>query len=316
MSRIIPLILIVICVFLWYRSRRSTDRVLASMVPAAPGEQSARSRELGLLPPDELDTTRAAPQAPELSQALTAAGTGDWHPAAALLGSTAADRELRWLYVQELATAAAADDAWLSTWEKAEDKSADAAVVRAATTRTDADIARAKELDPADPTPYVVELGTADADVDGIWPELRARAPHHFGAHLAAPGYAPAAHEAAQAPPGTLMSAFPLLVWYEEHQDAPADTEELRSLTDHALMDAAAAPTTHPHLPELRHLLAYFLYRQSRYDAALEQFRLVDGHVNALPWNNGNTLRRYLTAREETVQKAHTTSPAQRPTAG
>ncbi|MEJ8646429.1 hypothetical protein WKI68_44520 [Streptomyces sp. MS1.HAVA.3] len=34
----------------------------------------------------------------------------------------------------------------------------------------------------------------------------------------------------------------------------------------------------------MRHLLAYFLTRQKRYDAALAQFRLVDGHVGALPW--------------------------------
>ena len=50
------------------------------------------------------------------------------------------------------------------------------------------------------------------------------------------------------------------------------------------LRDAAAADPTHPRLPELRHLLAYYLSLQDRDDAALEQFRLVDGYVNALPW--------------------------------
>ncbi|MFD3730341.1 hypothetical protein [Streptomyces sp. NPDC058632] len=34
----------------------------------------------------------------------------------------------------------------------------------------------------------------------------------------------------------------------------------------------------------VRHLLAYFLTRQGRHDAALEQFRLADGYVDALPW--------------------------------
>ncbi|MDX2845672.1 hypothetical protein PV377_43320, partial [Streptomyces ipomoeae] len=40
----------------------------------------------------------------------------------------------------------------------------------------------------------------------------------------------------------------------------------------------------HPRLPELRHLLAYYLTLQDRDAAALEQFKLVDGYVNALPW--------------------------------
>jgi hypothetical protein len=53
---------------------------------------------------------------------------------------------------------------------------------------------------------------------------------------------------------------------------------------DAALADAAAADPTHPRLPELRHLLAYYLALQDRDDAALEQFKLVDGYVNALPW--------------------------------
>lgn len=53
---------------------------------------------------------------------------------------------------------------------------------------------------------------------------------------------------------------------------------------DAGLADAAAADPAHPRLPELRHLLAYDLTLQDRDAAALEQFKLVDGYVNALPW--------------------------------
>ncbi len=55
------------------------------------------------------------------------------------------------------------------------------------------------------------------------------------------------------------------------------------------LADAAAADPAHPRLPELRHLLAYYLSLQDRDEAAVEQFRLVDGYVDALPWRYHGT---------------------------
>ncbi|MEV8592808.1 hypothetical protein [Streptomyces sp. NPDC052012] len=47
-----------------------------------------------------------------------------------------------------------------------------------------------------------------------------------------------------------------------------------------------AAPSDHPDTAAVRHLPAYFLARQGRHEAALLQFRLVDGCVGALPWRN------------------------------
>ncbi|MCX2926110.1 hypothetical protein [Streptomyces sp. NEAU-W12] len=92
----------------------------------------------------------------------------------------------------------------------------------------------------------------------------------------------------ATAPPGSLLSTLPLIVWYE-HRDTRADPDELLEpylldMVDAALADVAAAPPDHPDAASVRHLLAYFLTRQRRHDEALQQFRLVDGYVNAAPW--------------------------------
>ncbi|MFI6080369.1 hypothetical protein ACIBBB_05205 [Streptomyces sp. NPDC051217] len=193
--------------------------------------------------------------------------------------------------------------------------------------RSREDIARAAALNPGDPTPYITEIWTAlglgypHGDMDHLWAEVTVRAPHHFEAHFSALQYwcakwrgsddlahAFAARAAAGAPLGSLMSAFPLIAWFEAHFDQTVKASayrsaELTSLVDTALADAAAAPADHPRLAELRHLLAYFLFRQRRYDAALEQFLLVDGYVAALPWAYYGE-RYYGAIREATVRKA------------
>ncbi|MHC3450216.1 tetratricopeptide repeat protein [Streptomyces prasinus] len=58
----------------------------------------------------------------------------------------------------------------------------------------------------------------------------------------------------------------------------------LLDMVDTALADVAAAPPDHPDTASVRHLLAYFLTQQRRHDEALQQFRLVDGYVDAAPW--------------------------------
>ncbi|MFI8191528.1 hypothetical protein ACIF8T_22365 [Streptomyces sp. NPDC085946] len=167
--------------------------------------------------------------------------------------------------------------------------------------------ARAARANPDDPTPYLCEiwtglgLGCSHEDMRRIWKEVTARAPHHFGAHGAALQYwcakwrgsealavSFAREAAATAPPGSLLAALPLIAWYEHH-DSGAEAADFRAphllaLVDAALEDLAAAPPDHPDTARVRHLLAYFLTRQGRHDAALEQFRLVDGYVDALPW--------------------------------
>ncbi|WP_234381859.1 hypothetical protein [Streptomyces dysideae] len=167
--------------------------------------------------------------------------------------------------------------------------------------------ARAAALAPeGDPSPYVGEIWTAlglgypHAEMDRLWKEITDRAPHHYEAHFSALQYWCkkwrgseqlardfAARAAAQAPLGSLMTAFPLIAHFEHDESDSADadrTPEVRALVDAALADAAAADPSHPRLPEVRHLLAYYLCLQDRDEAALEQFRLVDGYVGALPW--------------------------------
>jgi tetratricopeptide (TPR) repeat protein len=350
-SRVVLVVLVVLCLYLWYRSRRGADKAFArsggksairpmgAAEETGPVEQSERSVELGLLPADRQDTRYAAPLPPGAEQALAAAREGDWRPAANLLEAAAERREweLRALYVEVLGDTDGPGDAaggWLASWETERPGDAGAALVRARSAgpgeaaRTA--LARAKELAPEDPTPYVVELGRAVAaerlpeDVAGLCREAAARAPHLYAAHAAALTYwlpkpkgrgsDPLADrfalEAADgAPLGSLMTAFPLIAWFEAHLDSSRDPREYRTRditerVDRALMDAAAAPAEHPRLPELRHLLAYFLYKQERFEQALEQFRRVDGHVNALPWRYYTQRDLYMRAREATVRGA------------
>ncbi|WP_037841897.1 hypothetical protein [Streptomyces sp. NRRL F-5126] len=357
MSRVILVILVGICIYFWFRSRRGADRMIKTMTgPEAASSQDAvvpseRSAELGLLPAQKQDSRYAAAPGPEAARALAAAEAGEWEPAAELLATAAGskDWERRALWTDLLGAAAAGSaapdgtapagtaplgtaPAWLAAWEKAREGDAGAALVRAAAegpgaARTAA-LRRAKEADPADPTPYVVEMGGAvaagveHAELSGIFREAITRAPYLYAAHAAALRYwlpkgrgsAPLAEEfaadaAAGAPLGSLMTAFPLIAWFEEHLESTRDPEEYRTaeLTgriDRALMDAAAAPADHPRLPELRHLLAYFLYKQDRFDAALEQFRHIDGYVNALPWSYYTRQDLYMRARETTVRNA------------
>ncbi|MFD3519595.1 hypothetical protein [Streptomyces sp. NPDC058653] len=192
-----------------------------------------------------------------------------------------------------------------------------------------ADTARAAALGPEDPSPYIIEIRTAlgvgygPEQLRELWAEITARTPHPtsaplYGAHEAAIQYWSgawhgsaelagefAAQATADAPPGTLMTAFPLIAWFDHHDAAatPRDytAPRLTALVDAALADAAAAPDDHPRLPEMRHLLAYFLTRQSRHEEALEAFRLVDGYVNALPWRTRRDPAAFFTATRATA---------------
>ncbi|MFE0648903.1 hypothetical protein ACFVZH_09985 [Streptomyces sp. NPDC059534] len=168
-------------------------------------------------------------------------------------------------------------------------------------------IAHAVELAPQDPTPLRSELwagigrGRSHEEMRALWSRITALDPYHCGAHLDALQYWCAkwhgsrelatsfAREAAEgAPAGSLLTVLPLVAWFEhrpeEAKPAAFRTPGLTALVDAALVDVAAARPDHPRLAPTRHLLAYFLTQQARYPAAVEQFRLVDGHVNALPW--------------------------------
>ncbi|MET7526982.1 hypothetical protein [Streptomyces sp900116325] len=192
------------------------------------------------------------------------------------------------------------------------------------------DIGRALALRPDDPTPLIAEiwralgLGYPNQEMRALWSEIAVRAPHHFEAHSSALQYWTAkwhgskrhAREfaeksAAGAPPGSLLAVLPVIAWYENHADELGDlgfrSAQVHALVDAALTDAALADPAHPRLPEVRHLLAYFLYRQGRYRAAREQFRQVDGFTEALPWRYSSTKSLYYRAiRTKTARKALT----------
>ncbi|MEV6005280.1 hypothetical protein AB0M29_00580 [Streptomyces sp. NPDC051976] len=187
---------------------------------------------------------------------------------------------------------------------------------------------RAAELTtPTDPTPYAVELsvglglGYSHDDFRELFAEVVERAPYHQSAHGSAMqfwcekwhGSADLAFQFAQAaaaaaPPGLLFSRFPLISWFEHHDylvPAPDDSSPaLTALVDAALADAAAATEDSAQLRALRHVLAYYLYRQARYTEALDQFRAVDGHIGALPWVYAPRPARMYTLLRDTAYRA------------
>ncbi|MEU9124032.1 hypothetical protein AB0C96_29915 [Streptomyces sp. NPDC048506] len=167
-------------------------------------------------------------------------------------------------------------------------------------------------LAPGSPIPYITELAVARglgeraADHEELWSTVVQRAPQHMGAHLAALPYwsqkwhgsrkeaeAFAERAAAGAPAGTLLPALPLFAVYEHLPEA----NMVRGLYQSAVVERAIegahfalreAPADHPMAPHVRHLLVWFLVRAERYAEAMEQLRLVDGHVGAVPWSYGS----------------------------
>ncbi|GGS89580.1 hypothetical protein [Streptomyces chromofuscus] len=296
---------------------------------------SEAARKLGLLPAGRQNTEYAGPLPAGWEAALGAVRGGDWKAAAELMSGVGRDWDRRSAAAYLLGDIAAEDDEWLLAWEADRRDDPDAAVVRARSTvilawdirggkraqyttqeqfagfhrtlqRAREDIGRAAALNPDDPTPYLTEiwvalgLGYPHSEMDKLWAEITARAPHHYEAHFSALQYwcekwrgskrlatEFAERAAAKAPLGSLLTVLPLIAHFEhdDSNDPEVDrTPEMVARVDAGLADAAAADPAHPRLPELRHLLAYYLSLQDRDEMAVEQFRLVDGHVNALPW--------------------------------
>jgi hypothetical protein len=175
-------------------------------------------------------------------------------------------------------------------------------------------------LAPGDPIPYLTELGVASglgyprADFETLWEKVTARAPHHMGAHLAALPYLQdkAAEEfaqkaAASAPEGSPLPALPLFAVFAHLPEVILvrsfwESEVVGRAIAGAQYAVRTAPDDHPVLPQVRHLLVWFLVRAERHTEALEQLRFVDGHVGALPWSRSpDPALAYAACRAEAV---------------
>lgn len=159
-------------------------------------------------------------------------------------------------------------------------------------------------LAPGDPIPYITELGVArglgysSGDFDALWTKITAREPHHMGAHLAALPCLPsqdatekfAERAAGAAPKDSPLPALPLFAVFAHLPEVITVRSFWQSRTiaraiGGALYAVETTPDDHPVLPQIRHLLVWFLVRAERYAEALEQLRRIDGHVGAVPWS-------------------------------
>jgi tetratricopeptide (TPR) repeat protein len=174
--------------------------------------------------------------------------------------------------------------------------------------------AHAQALAGDDPCPFIVEiplakgLGYPHERFEEIWAEIVKRDPHHLAAHTSALQYWcrkwRGSHELAESfarsaaekgAPGQLLTLLPLEAYFEYEianddleQDEFYKRPEIVAAVDAALVDVAAAAAANPddwRIPQVRHLLASLLFWQDRYEAAVEQFRLVDGYIDAVPWS-------------------------------
>ncbi|MFE2150689.1 hypothetical protein ACFXAO_11705 [Streptomyces lavendulae] len=184
--------------------------------------------------------------------------------------------------------------------------------------------------DPADPVPYMVEqpiamaLGYPHERYRELWTRITERDPKVLAAHTGALQYWcrkwRGSHEearefarasAAAGAPGDLLTLLPLYAHLEEEmatQDADPDVyykqPEVVAAADAALADLAAARPDDPRAGRLRHVLAWVLYWQDRYEEALEQFRIVDGYIGAAPWTYVmDPKARYLQVRDYCVSR-------------
>ncbi|MEV5597449.1 hypothetical protein [Streptomyces sp. NPDC052496] len=324
MHGILPLIVltVTVCTWLWKR-RRTTKLAAAAGADLLPPARQDTGRHCPDPEADAVTAALARGEWQTAAKAIGAAGT-DWERRSRLVG-VAADRAAEddtWLRAWEAerpddpdaAVVRAAAQVALA-WEirgayRAEHTTAEqfAGFHRVLGGAREA-FARAEALAlPGDPTPYVKKiplymgLGAPHEAMLDLWEDVVSRAPYHFEAHKSALQYwcakwrgsAETARDfagqaAAGAPRGSLLTVLRLIAWYEHHDDeAPAEAygwPEVMGMTDDVLRDVGAARPDDPRVATVRHLLAYFLTRQGRYEAALEQFREVDGYVDALPWH-------------------------------
>ncbi|MEU2667329.1 M48 family metallopeptidase [Streptomyces sp. NPDC007164] len=188
------------------------------------------------------------------------------------------------------------------TWEQS-------SVFRQVMTRAREACHEAQALADDDPCPYVAEipcalaLGYDQAECRALWAKIVVRGGPRLAAHDTALRYwchhwagsyrqaEYLAREAARrSSPGRLLSLLPLYAAFkEERSSSETDPDEyykspeLIAAADACLADVAAAAAADPEdrrIVRARHMLAWTLYWQDRYEAAMEQFRVIDGPVD------------------------------------
>ncbi|MEE1755037.1 hypothetical protein [Streptomyces sp. SP18CS02] len=289
------------------------------------------------LPPDHAVLLDAPDE--RLGPALVAAALGDHEPAAALLaaGRAAAEWEYRDRCVGRLAAFARHRDEWLTRWLARTPRDPDALLLKAelAVRRAWESPARserlcevgpligaAAEAVPGDPVPWRLALDHARGThathtaFEALWEQAVRRSPHHYGCHVAALKYLSAqwygshrecfdfAEQAAEdALPDSLIRALPLRAAFARLLDGGTT-----SVQDDRI-DAAAALAIElsgrfgpgdPWTAETRNVLAYVLAGRGRYEAALDQFRLIGPYATSFPWSmvSDDPLGRFLDARD------------------
>ncbi|MEC3975109.1 DUF4034 domain-containing protein [Amycolatopsis sp. H20-H5] len=186
----------------------------------------------------------------------------------------------------------------------------------------------ASELAPADPTPWRVLLTTGrgrQLDNDAFrerWAELVARDPLHRGAHDQALQYwchkwfgsdelmFEFAEQAAVKSPS--LSILPVVAAFEaEAREVKAwQHERTRRALDQALRWLNGDGANHPSTRNDRAYAALALVENKRYDEAVEQFRHLGTHADAIAWAySGKPLQKFFTTRF--VACANATPPAQ-----
>ncbi len=289
------------------------------------------------MPPDEAVLLDAPDE--RLSPALVSAALGDWEPAAKLLATTreSAEWENRDRYVLRLAAFALNRDEWLTSWFAAAPRDPDALVLKAevAVRRAWESPARAERLrevgplidaaaeaEPKDPVPWRIALDHARGThvthtaFESLWEQAVRRASHHYGCHVAALQYLSAqwygSHRecfdfaekaAADALPGSLVQALPVRAAFAQLLSGDTNSvqdDRIDAAADMAIRLSADYGAGDPWPAEVRNLTVYVLLGRGRWEAALEQFRLIGPYATSFPWTyfSDDPLSQFLDARD------------------
>ncbi|MEV7783215.1 hypothetical protein [Kitasatospora sp. NPDC088351] len=166
---------------------------------------------------------------------------------------------------------------------------------------------KAATLAPEDPGPWVVMVTAARGlryehdEFRPLWEGLVTRAPYHYAGHCQALEYwcvrwastnklmmEFAECAARDVPAGSPLAGIYLHALHELTRrsglSALPSSRAARDLLESVARSLNQVPDKDQRVNRLRHLLAQYLVKARRYDAALEQFRLIGPWCGAEPW--------------------------------